>query len=69
LEVSYLVSQQVAMAAGATRQPDAFSALKESELLHEQLDYLIQHATQCSSGCSDCLRFHSVREALMRVWR
>ncbi len=44
-------------------------AADESDVLHEQLDYLIEHAAsdvQC--GCSECRRYLRVRSILLEIF-
>ncbi len=41
----------------------------ETEVLREQLDYLIEHATRNEAcGCSECQRFARVRTALLEIF-
>lgn len=36
------------------------------DVMYDQLDYLTQHATKCSSPiCSDCVRLRRVKDLLM----
>jgi hypothetical protein len=55
--------------ASETRQPEPSLGPIESKVLHEQLEYLIDHADTCKDGCSVCRRFIVVRDVMMRLWR
>jgi hypothetical protein len=40
------------------------------KILHEQLDYLIDHAARsCAPGCSDCARLQQVQGLLLLPFR
>jgi hypothetical protein len=40
------------------------------DILHEQLDYLIEHATEaCPPGCADCARLQQVKSWLLIPFR
>ena len=40
----------------------------ENDVLREQLEYLIGHAAERISGCSDCQRCLRVRSALLEIF-
>ncbi len=41
----------------------------EAEVMHEQLDYLIEHAAEAGQcGCSECQRYARVRAALLSIF-
>lgn len=49
--------------------PERIAETDETEVLREQLDYLIDHATghpQC--GCAECQRYLRVRAALLEIF-
>lgn len=54
--------------AGKPRRREHPQSPGEPEILHEQLEYLIDHARNCRSQCSVCERFRVVRDAMMRLW-
>jgi hypothetical protein len=40
-----------------------------ADVLHEQLDYLIDHASESGTcGCSECQRYFRVRSALLEIF-
>jgi hypothetical protein len=39
-----------------------------ADVLHEQLDYLIDHASAGPCGCSECQRYLRVRSALLEIF-
>ncbi len=52
--------------AGTGCAADFVQAAPLGDILHEQLDYLVDHATQnCAPGCSDCARLQQVKSWLL----
>ena len=41
----------------------------DSDILREQLDYLIEHAaSEAQCGCAECRRYHRVRSILLEIF-
>jgi hypothetical protein len=58
------------LAMNAGRCADYLDSAPLGEILHEQLDYLIVHASQsCAPGCADCSRFQQVQRGLLLPFR
>ena len=52
------------------RRADYIDAGPIDDILHEQLDYLIAHASEsCAPGCSDCARLQQVQGWLLLPFR
>jgi hypothetical protein len=52
--------------AGSGGPADLMQPAPLSDILYEQLDYLIAHATQaCPPGCADCARLQQVKSWLL----
>jgi hypothetical protein len=55
---------------GASRRTDYIDPSPLTEVLHEQLDYLVAHAAQsCAPGCEDCVRLQQVQGWLLIPFR
>ena len=52
-----------------TRLPRVLKPADENDVLREQLEYLISHATEPDfRGCTECQRFLRVRSALLEIF-
>jgi hypothetical protein len=52
--------------AGSGRPADFIQPAPLGDILFEQLEYLVAHATQaCAPGCSDCARLQQVKSWLL----
>lgn len=52
--------------AGSGHPADFIQTAPLGDILHEQLDYLVAHATQaCAPGCADCARLQQVKSWLL----
>ena len=52
--------------AGSGRPADFIQPAPLGDILFEQLDYLVAHATQaCAPGCADCARLQQVKSWLL----
>jgi hypothetical protein len=52
--------------AGSGHPADFMQPAPLGDILHEQLDYLVAHATQaCPPGCADCARLQQVKSWLL----
>ena len=52
--------------AGSGRPADFTQPASLGDILHEQLDYLVDHAAQaCPPGCADCARLQQVKSWLL----
>jgi hypothetical protein len=55
---------------GSGSSADLIQPAPLGDILHEQLDYLIDHATQaCPPGCADCARLQQVKSWLLIPFR
>jgi hypothetical protein len=55
---------------GSGRPAEFIQPAPLGDILHEQLDYLIGHATAaCPPGCSDCARLQQVKSWLLIPFR
>jgi len=61
------------LAAGAemeSRRAEYINPAPVAEILHEQLDYLIEHARRsCAPGCEECVRLQQVQGWLLIPFR
>jgi hypothetical protein len=54
----------------ARRRADYIAPAPVSDILHEQLEYLIAHSVDsCAPGCEDCVRLQQVQGWLLMPFR
>jgi hypothetical protein len=52
----------------ASRLPRVLEPADESDVMREQLEYLIGHAGRGVCGCSECQRYLRVRSLLLEIF-
>jgi len=64
------VQSTATRAAAAVHHPDYIEPAPVSEILHEQLDYLLAHSSRsCAPGCEECVRLQQVQGWLLMPFR
>lgn len=53
------------MSGEIVKPPKFIAAADTSEVMREQLDYLIEHVASGKCGCSDCRRYSAARAVLV----